>query len=103
MRNVTARLHEDTVDNLDDEADEQGVSRSEHICEVLRQAYRDVLAQTTADLTALYRLRAPTRQTPRWAADRFPELVGVGAQVGRAWGHNRTEIADVALVNPSNR
>ena len=40
MRNVTVRLRDETVDDLDDEADEQDVSRSEYIREILDDRHK---------------------------------------------------------------
>jgi chromosome segregation ATPase len=40
MQNVTVRLREDSIDRLDDEADERGVSRSEYIRDILDERHR---------------------------------------------------------------
>jgi predicted transcriptional regulator len=40
MRQITLRLPDDVVDRLDEEADERGVSRSEHIRDLLDDARR---------------------------------------------------------------
>jgi chromosome segregation ATPase len=40
MQNVTIRLREDLLDELDQEADEEGVSRSEYVRDILEDRHR---------------------------------------------------------------
>jgi chromosome segregation ATPase len=40
MQNVTIRLREDLLDDLDQEADEEGVSRSEYVRDILEDRHR---------------------------------------------------------------
>lgn len=75
----------------------------EHWPEPLAEAYRDVLARAIADLTALRELSNTTHQAPDWAAERFPELVGVGGQVGRSLGLDEGDIAAVEAPDATNR
>jgi chromosome segregation ATPase len=51
MRNVTVRLHEDTIDDLDDEADGRDISRSEYIREILDD--RHEVEQLTEEVSTL--------------------------------------------------
>jgi predicted HicB family RNase H-like nuclease len=51
MQNVTVRLPEELTDELDAEADEQGVSRSEYIRETLQNRHEaDELREEVSDL-----------------------------------------------------
>jgi chromosome segregation ATPase len=59
MRNVTVRLHEDTIDDLDNEADERDISRSEYIRQILRE--RHETEQLTEEVSTLQE-RLQTRE-----------------------------------------
>lgn len=49
------------------------------------EAYRDVLASAVTDCVALEVIASEQRQTPEWAARRFPELVGCNKHVADYW------------------
>lgn len=58
---LAGKLHEDDVDTYPEE---------------WLDAYRQVLAEAKADVLALWVISAAEKETPEWAARRFPELVG---------------------------
>lgn len=87
---IVGRRHEEDFKNYPDE---------------WLEAYRDALAEAFVNVEALCRVASPEKRTPRWAAERYPELVGVYNRVAKEWGiedskiHHDTHLSGMESVN----
>jgi len=74
---ITGRLQEGDLDIYPDE---------------WLQAYRDALADAFIEIEALHRLTQRERRAPQWAAEMYPEFVGVYNPVARNLGLEESKI-----------